>query len=344
MSEKRIALIIGNDSYEHITPLEEPRRDAGVVSDALADAGFDVLSCENTNRMGMLEAWRDFHSKLEMAGPHACGAFYFAGHGVQLDGGNYLLPVDVSEGFAPLLRNVTIPVDDLLGSLGMLSHQIHLLFLDCCRNNPFEHSMRARGGVHRGLTVPASPPETLIGFATEPNRIAGDNGLYASKLAEGIRKQGVSVENMCKWVRVQVSEATHLEQVPWDHSSLRSEFYFHPQVSAELSISTPVGVTSEPVPIAQGRGPEAPSTNHVDALIRQKGHLIHKLKAKDSTGRWAYYFVLVEPHMEAAFMNAIKGDGTLELENLGRVIASNYGDAPSEEVKQMLFQRYGFRV
>ncbi len=82
----------------------------------------------------------------------------------------------------------------------------------------------------------------------------------------------------------------------------------------------------------------------VDKLIAKKGHLIHKLKAKDSTGRWAYYFVLVEPQRESAFMKAIDGDGMIDLEDFGKVIASCYGEEPNEETKTFLKEKYGFEV
>lgn len=82
----------------------------------------------------------------------------------------------------------------------------------------------------------------------------------------------------------------------------------------------------------------------VDQIIAKKGHLIHKLKAKDSTGRWAYYFVLVEAPREAAFLESIQGDGTVDLEEYGKVIASCYGEEPTQEVKDFLKERYGFEV
>jgi hypothetical protein len=82
----------------------------------------------------------------------------------------------------------------------------------------------------------------------------------------------------------------------------------------------------------------------VDQIIAKKGHLVHKLKAKDSTGRWAYYFVLVEPTRETAFMKAIQGDGMIDLEDFGKVIASCYGEEPNEETKTFLKEKYGFEV
>ena len=82
----------------------------------------------------------------------------------------------------------------------------------------------------------------------------------------------------------------------------------------------------------------------VDQIIGKKGHLIHKLKAKDTTGRWAYYFVLVEAPRETAFLKAIEGDGTIDLEDYGKVIASCYGETPTDEVKKFLKDKYGFDV
>ncbi len=85
-------------------------------------------------------------------------------------------------------------------------------------------------------------------------------------------------------------------------------------------------------------------SSFVDKIVAKKGHLIHKLKAKDSTGRWAYYFVLVEPPKEQAFLSALESDQSIDLEEYGKVIASNYGEEPSDEVRQMLKDKYGFEV
>lgn len=93
------------------------------------------------------------------------------------------------------------------------------------------------------------------------------------------------------------------------------------------------------------QGPmEEKRRNFVDQIIAKKGHLIHKLKAKDTTGRWAYYFVLVEAPREAAFLKAIEGDGTIDLEDFGKVVASCYGEQPTQEVKDYLKEKYGFDV
>jgi hypothetical protein len=89
---------------------------------------------------------------------------------------------------------------------------------------------------------------------------------------------------------------------------------------------------------------EEKKRSFVDQIIAKKGHLIHKLKAKDTTGRWAYYFVLVEPAREAAFLKSIDGDGTLDLEDFGKVVASCYGETPSDEIKTYLKEKFGFEV
>ncbi len=89
---------------------------------------------------------------------------------------------------------------------------------------------------------------------------------------------------------------------------------------------------------------EEKKRSFVDQIIAKKGHLIHKLKAKDTTGRWAYYFVLVEPARESAFLKSIDGDGTLDLEDFGKVVASCYGETPSDEIKTYLKEKFGFEV
>jgi hypothetical protein len=97
--------------------------------------------------------------------------------------------------------------------------------------------------------------------------------------------------------------------------------------------------------MSHANSPPAPrKRSYTEQIIASRGHLIHKLKAKDTTGRWAYYFVLVQPHRERAFLKSIEGDGIINLEDYGQVIASCYGEAPTEEIKEFLLEKYGFKV
>jgi hypothetical protein len=194
------------------------------------------------------------------------------------------------------------------------------------------------------LAQTLSPPETLIAFSTSPGHVAldglGDYGLYAAALAETMLTPGLPVEKLFRLVRGKVHAATLGAQVPWEHSSLIEEFCFvtdRPNMAASRGI--PPAATMQAV-IQKGLGQY--DAGSADA-IRQMGHLVHKLKAKDSTGRWAYYFVLVEPQKEEAFLKALKSDESIDLEDYGKVIASNYGEEPSQEVKNFLKERYGFQ-
>lgn len=346
----RHALVIGNSRYRHLTELKNPINDAGMIAKQLTWLGFDVIGASDASRRDMLAACTAFRERLLLAGDQAVAILYYAGHGVQAFGQNFLLPVDMTPDDAAWLEQAGLSLDWVLhGILQTRARQTRIAIIDACRNNPFaqQGQERTREALPqaRGLAQALPPQETLIAFSTSPSQVAldglGNYGPYAAALAEAMATPGVPVEGVFKQVRKRVHAATYGAQTPWEHSSLIDEFYFVADRSLQsASRGLSLSATLQDV-IRQGIGSyDAQTANE----IKQKGHLIHKLKAKDLTGQWAYYFILVEQNQEPAFMKALKSEESINLQDYGKIIASNYGEFPSTEVKDFLKRNYGFDI
>lgn len=243
----RVALVIGNGAY-HEAPLRNPVSDARSMSERLTKLGFEVITVENASRDAMEHAILDFASRLQS---ETMGLFYYAGHGLQSRGRNYLLPVDADVDSERALRFEAIDVQTVLEEMAFAANRINIVILDACRNNPFER--RFRGG-SRGLAAIDAAGGTLIAYATAPGAVAadgdGDNGLYTSELLAALEVPDLKAEEVFKRVRVAVSERTHGAQIPWESSSLTGDFVFHPGKTA------PQGTSAAPAP-RPGGGYEA---------------------------------------------------------------------------------------
>jgi hypothetical protein len=216
----RVALVIGNADYP-IAPLKNPINDARAMAEKLARVGFDVIKVENATLGQMNKAIVEFADRL---GNDGAAVFYFAGHGVQIRGKNFLLPIDAMPSSEVALRNTSYDFDQLMDSLGE-SRRTNVIILDACRNNPFSN---ARGG-SRGLAQANAPYGTLISYATSPGLTAadgdGENGLFTAALLRQIGEPD-TIEEVFKKVRAQVATASKGEQVPWESSSLVGRFSF----------------------------------------------------------------------------------------------------------------------
>jgi len=232
----RVALVIGNGAY-HEAPLRNPVSDARSMSERLTKLGFEVITVENASRDAMEHAILDFASRLQ---GETMGLFYYAGHGLQSHGRNYLLPVDADVDSERALRFEAIDVQTVLEEMAFAANRINIVILDACRNNPFER--RFRGGT-RGLAAIDAAGGTLIAYATAPGAVAadgkGDNGLYTSELLTALEVPDLKAEEVFKRVRVAVSERTHGAQIPWESSSLTGDFVFHPGKSVQGVAATP---------------------------------------------------------------------------------------------------------
>ena len=220
----RFALVIGNADYP-TAPLRNPVNDARAMTRALRELGFEVSSLENADKRGMEQAIVSFASRLK---EDSSGLFYYAGHGVQVNGRNYLVPVDADIDSEREVRIETVGVHVVLEEMGYAGNRMNIVILDACRNNPFERRMR---GGSRGLAAIDAARGTLIAYATAPGSVAldgdGTNGIYTEELLDALRNPGLQVEEVFKQVRVGVARRTKNQQIPWESSSLTGSFVFN---------------------------------------------------------------------------------------------------------------------
>ena len=229
-AEQRVALVIGNSAYP-TAALRNPVNDANAMADKLRALGFDVILKTDATQREMTRSFSQFGQKLV---PGSVGLFYYAGHGVQVQGKNFLIPVDAEISNEASVRTEGVDVDQLLYQLG--GARLSMVILDACRNNPFERRFRSTGG--GGLAQIDAPTGSLLAYATAPGKVAADgagaNGLYTAELLKAIDVPGLRIEDVFKQVRINVLKASDNLQIPWESSSLTGEFYFRPGTKAEI--------------------------------------------------------------------------------------------------------------
>jgi uncharacterized caspase-like protein len=237
---RRVALVIGNGDYRHATPLRNPANDARKMAETLRAAGFEVLFGLDLDRRGMEVLLRDFGRRLEGG---RLGAFFYAGHGLQVAGENHLLPVDAALESERDLAFETVPLQQVLRVMESAA-PTNLVFLDACRDNPLARSLaRSLGtrsaGVGIGLAQVQSGLGTLVAYATQPGNVAldgqGANSPFTAALAQHLRTPGLDIAIAMRRVREAVVAATAGRQVPWDHSSLTGEVVLLPEARAQAS-------------------------------------------------------------------------------------------------------------
>lgn len=223
-NSKRIALVIGNGAYTSAPALKNPPNDAREMAATLKALGFDVSSGVNVSQREMKRLIREFGQKLKAGGN---GLFYYAGHGVQARGRNYIIPIDADIQSEADVEDSGVDVALVLNYMDDAQNGLNIVILDACRNNPFARSFRSAS---EGLAQVDAPTGTLIAYATAPGRVAadgaGENGLYTSELLKAMRLQGLSATDMFMQVRAEVMKKTGNKQVPWEASSLVGAFYF----------------------------------------------------------------------------------------------------------------------
>jgi tetratricopeptide (TPR) repeat protein len=230
----RVALVIGNGAYANVSPLSNPSNDAREMAGALRELGFKVIEGYNLDSTSMRGRIAEFGAALPGAG---VSLFYYAGHGMQVAGKNYLIPVDAKLERPSSLGVEAIEVGTVLSDMEA-EKRINLVFLDACRDNPLSRSLAKSFGTSRSSTVGQGLAQlnagigTLITFATSPDTVAldglGKNSPFTSAMLKYIRTPGLEIRSMLTRVRADVIKATNERQVPWDHSSLTGDFYFRP--------------------------------------------------------------------------------------------------------------------
>ncbi|SCW66602.1 Caspase domain-containing protein [Ancylobacter rudongensis] len=228
-AEERVALVIGNGTYTTISSLRNARSDAALMADTLRKLDFDVVEALDVDRADMAAAVRAFGAKLRGAGENAVGLFYYAGHGVQARGVNYMVPVSASIDTESDLEVEALPTDSVLSQMRDAGNATSIIILDACRNNPFASQTRS---ATRGLARVSASGGAIVAFSAAPGQVAsdgeGNNSPYTAALTKAMQTDGLSIEQVFKRVLVDVETATSGEQVPWVESSLRDEFYFRP--------------------------------------------------------------------------------------------------------------------
>jgi TPR repeat protein len=241
--EKRIALVIGNNGYR-VSRLTASINDARAMAKALKDLNFEVVQLEDVGRLAMHKAIRKFADDL--ARQDTVGLFYFAGHGVQSNGKNFLVPIDADIEHEDDIELQSVDIQYLLDKFRDIRSGMNILILDACRNNPF-----ARTNVKRssGLAAVDGPPGTLVAFAAAPGHVATEatdgNGIYTKNILANIRVPGVPIEEVFKRIRTGVLEETKGNQVPWENTSLVRDFYFQAAQSGQGYKPTPMDTESE---------------------------------------------------------------------------------------------------
>ncbi|OCY14208.1 MAG: peptidase C14, partial [Microcystis aeruginosa CACIAM 03] len=222
--------------------LDTPLNDATDMANALKELGFEVILLKDSSKRQMDEALDQFFTRINQG---YVGLFYYAGHGMEVEGENYLIPVNAQIKAEKDIQYESMPFGKILGRMEDAGNRINIVILDACRDNPFRKLWRSSS---RGLTAPVQAASgTLIAFATAPGKVASDgtgrNGLFTSYLLKYIKTPNIEVDLMLRKVRSDVAQNTNDYQVPWTSSSLIGEFSFNQKTETTSPI-----VTSPPVP------------------------------------------------------------------------------------------------
>jgi hypothetical protein len=249
----RIALVIGNGKYGSNThpdqpfgPLENPPNDARLISGSLRDVGFEVITHLNLDKESMIRAVTDFGQRLKEGGQETVGVFYYAGHGIQVDGQNYMIPVGSNIRSENDIRVKAVKASSVLKEVASAENKMNLFILDACRNKPSTDSKHLPT---QGFEKMDAPEGSMVAFATGSGELSqdgppGGNSPYSKAVAKYISEPGLTVEEVFKKARVRVLAKTNKRQMPREDSSLTSEFYFVPTEIAQVPDKTPKGSKS----------------------------------------------------------------------------------------------------
>ncbi|MBL8343074.1 MAG: caspase family protein [Rubrivivax sp.] len=250
-AQRRTALVIGNSAYAD-APLANSANDARAMAQVLRATGFAVQLHVDVDQRQMLAAVREFGERLKATG--GTGLFYFAGHGVQIKGRNFLVPIRADITHEDEVAYAALDAQAVLDKMESAGNGTNIIILDACRNNPFVRSTR---NTQQGLALMDAPVGTLVAFATAPGSVAIDNlpgmrnGLYTTHLMEAIRRPGLKVEEVMKLTRAGVLRASGNRQMPWETSALVGDFYFQPPREGATGVAgTPAGPPQAPAAAA----------------------------------------------------------------------------------------------
>ena len=233
---KRLALVIGNGNYSYVSKLNNPINDANSMTKALKTLGFEVKTNTNTNRQSLKDAINEWGKSLKN---NDIALFYYAGHALEVEGANYLCPVDANPLNAKQVEYETTPLNLVMGWMETQKTQTNIILLDACRDNPFKSLFRTVGE-EGGLSSLKAPNGTFIGFAASPGKKSSDgdgsNGLYTEAILAAINSPNKTIDQIFNSVNAQVRKRSNGSQIPFKSSSLEADFYF--SISKNVVINT----------------------------------------------------------------------------------------------------------
>jgi hypothetical protein len=261
-AENRLALVIGQSAYRSVPALPNPANDARAVTQLLTDSGFEVSTASDLSQGQMREKVSEFAGKVAAKGADTVALVFYAGHGLQIDGENYLVPVDID-----VKREADIPLqavrlNDILNTLTSVPSKMRILMLDACRNNPFPDINKTTGGGLAIVDAKVGSPGTFLSFSTSPGAVAedgtGSNSPYTTALLAAGKESGIPIEETFKRVRLAVNKVTEGRQTPWDSSSLTEDFRFSgPPVAGSKPAAAPKKTVAEWTRDLKGKPVEA---------------------------------------------------------------------------------------
>ena len=282
-----MALVIGNSSYTSVSALPNPANDAKAMATFLSSAGFQVMQAPDLTQSEMRKTVGNFARMVADKGPDTVALVFYAGHGVQVDGENFLIPID-----AQIEREADVPLQamrlvDVMNALAAVPSKSNIVILDACRNNPFSAINKTAG---RGLAMVDAPKGSLVSYSTAPGTEAldgdGANSPFTTALTRIGQEPGLPIEQALKRVRLAVSKATDPNnQVPYESSSLTTEFSFFPTQSGEI----------RPTPVKAG--PTSTTEAARSSQPRSVESWRNELRSKNP--RDAYDIVISEDKVEA---------------------------------------------
>lgn len=246
-AENRVALVIGQSAYRSVVVLPNPANDARKMTEMLGSAGFKVTAAADLTQNDMRKAVSDFAAQVSASGPDTVALVFYAGHGLQVDGENYLVPIDVDPKRESDIPLQAVRLNDVLNTLGGVPTRMRIIMLDACRNNPFPGITAAAGHGLAIVETKAGAAGSFISYSTSPGAVAEDgsgaNSPYTTALLSVAKEPNLPIEEAFKRVRVAVNQATDGRQIPWESSSLTTEFKF--LSSGAGSAASPSGEKSE---------------------------------------------------------------------------------------------------
>jgi formylglycine-generating enzyme required for sulfatase activity len=269
-AEARIALVIGNSRYGGDLPkLTNPTNDADLMAETLQKLGFKVILVKDADLAGMKQKIAAFGDALLNGGKDAIGLFYYAGHGIQVAGENYLIPLNARIEKATDADLQAVNANLVLKQMEYAENALNIIILDACRNNPLSRGMR---GGDQGLARMDAPMGTFIAYSTAPGATAADgmgkNSPYTLALSKAIQKKGIPIEEAFRDARVEVLAATAKQQVPWESSSLTGAFSFNPGARAAETQAAAVAPAPTPKPAEPAPAAKAPEPKPAAASVK----------------------------------------------------------------------------